>query len=281
MSPSTSREDISTSTLPAPHPTHPVARRLVTAEAPEFQWTTVPEADTYRLQLAATEAFADVYYDQVVDGPRSLQLEEILPSGTGLVAWRVRADMEGAPWSAPAYFTLSGAAKGSEKASFLVDAPPVPVHPLEGETVEPGAATFTWDGIPEASGYRLQVSQSDAFGDPLVDLTVDQTTSVTLYNRLPQEASTLSWRVSALFPNDANGPWGAVVQFQTDPAGPTDEPASDGDDPSIREADSMSNSPVAAGPARHAQTSSTMALMFSVILLVSFLVTIVLIYWLI
>jgi hypothetical protein len=147
--------------------------------------------------------------------------------------------------------------------------------------VEPGAAAFTWDGIPEASGYRLQVSQSDAFGDPLVDLTVDQTTSVTLYNRLPQEASTLSWRVSALFPNDANGPWGAVVQFQTDPTGPTDEPESAGDDPSISEGDSMRNSPVAAGPARDAYTSSTMALMFSVILLVSFFITILLIYWLI
>lgn len=281
MSPSTSREDVSTSTIPAPHPTHPVARRLVMTEASEFRWTAVPEVDIYRLQLATSEAFSDVYYDQIVDAPRSLQLDEILPPGTGVVAWRVRAEEPEGPWSAPAFFTMSAAAEGSEEASFLVDAPPVPVHPLEGETVDPGAATFTWDGIPEASGYRVQVSQSDAFGDPLVDLTVDQTTSVTLYNRLPQEASTLSWRVSALFPNDAEGPWGAVVQFQTDPTGPTNEGASDEDEPSVPEASSVENSPVAAGPARHARTGSTAALVFAAILLVSFVVTIVLIYWLI
>lgn len=281
MTPSTSQEDVSASTLPAPHPTQPVARRLVTDKDRDFRWTAVPEADTYRIQLAASDAFSDVYYDQTVEGPRSLQLDELLPRGTGLVAWRVRAETPEGPWSAPAYFTMSAEAEGSDEASFLVDAPPVPVHPLEGETVDPGAATFTWDGIPEASGYRLQVSQSDAFGDPLVDLTVDQTTSVTLYNRLPQEAATLSWRVSALFPSDAEGPWGAVVQFQTDPGKPTNESASDVDEPSNPENSSVESSPVAAGPARHAQTSSTVALFFAAILVVSFIVTIVLIYWLI
>ena len=272
-----SRPDVPTSTLPAPHPTHPVAQRPVPDAAPEFRWTSIPEAEAYRLQLAETEAFESLFYDEVVEAPTEIALDEVLPEDAEAVVWRVRVEAPQAPWSTAAHFSW-GEPSTSQEAQFLVDAPPVSIYPIEDDVVDAEAPAFTWEAVPEASGYRLQVAHDEAFADPIVDLTVE-TTSLTIFNELPEERATLHWRVAALFPNDTEGPWSAPVRFATDPdAGADTDLAPEGDVPeSTSDSSSAARSPVAAGPAQHSQTSSTMALAFIGILLVSFLVTILLI----
>lgn len=276
MSTPPSHQDVAAKTLPAPHPTHPVAGRSVPSGPTEFRWTTIPGANTYRLQLAATDEFETRYYDKTVDGPVTLGLSEVLPTATGTIAWRVRAEAPSAPWSETAHLTVGAQEDGGEDGSFFVDAPPVPVRPATNASIDGGVATFEWEGVPEASGYRIQVGSTEGFDDPIVDLTVDQTTTVRLFDVLPRESS-VYWRVCALFPTGAEGPWGEATRFLTEVQRATKAEGDTAERDQPRQRSSERDSPVAAGPARRSHTSSTMALLVSAVLLVSFLVTVLLI----
>jgi hypothetical protein len=278
--PTTPREDVPTSAIPVPNPTHPVAGRPVASGAPTFDWTPVPDAKAYRLQLAASDAFETLYYDDTVDGPTTLDLDDILPADAGGGVWRVRAETpEETPWSTTAHFEGPRGPAGDDR-EFLVDAAPMPIHPIRGDDVEASAAAFTWEAVPEASGYHVQVAANEAFDDRIVDLTVDRVTSLTLFEMLPAEQGSLCWRVRALFPNESEGPWSDTARFGTHPdVDPDDEAlaASEEAPTDTSEPPSDANSPMASGPAREAHTSPAMALTFIAVLLVSFLVTILLI----
>jgi hypothetical protein len=279
--PTSPRQDVPTSSMPMPNPTHPVAGRSVTDEAPTFDWTPVPGADTYRLQLAASEAFETIYHEATVGGPTSMSLADVLPDDATTVVWRVRAETgPEAPWSTPARFDVSGTT--DDAGEFLVDASPVPVHPIEGDALDAHAAAFTWEPVPEASGYQLQVARVESFDDSIVDLTFDQTTSLTLFDMLPAESSPLYWRVRALFPNDKEGPWSDTAVFGTDDTTAEEENVSETpatSPPAETGSPSMKNSPMAAGPAQEARTSQAMAMTFVLVLVVSFLATIFAIMW--
>jgi hypothetical protein len=147
-----------------------------------------------------------------------VDLDAVLPEEAGTVVWRVQAvtEAEEAPWSVAASFTSADAA-ADDAGQFLVNAPPVPIRPIEGDAVDPEGATLTWEGVPQASGYRVQVDTAETFDDPAIDLTLDQTTSLILFEELPDGEAPLYWRVRALFPNDTEGPWSETVQFGTDP----------------------------------------------------------------
>lgn len=278
------RPDAPSSTLPAPQPTHPVAGRSVTVDAPEFRWTAVPDAAGYRLQLAASPAFEECHYDERVDGPTTIVLADVLPADAETVVWRVRAETsDQAPWCRPASFRVADEADVDEAAQFLVDAPPVPIRPIQGDAVDAGAATFTWEGVPEASGYHVQIGPSSNLDDPIVDLTLDQTTTLTLFEELPPEADGLVWRVRGLFPNDTAGPWSETGTFGTDPEVESDvpvvagQPAEDAAEVPDEPASAVERAAVAAGPARSARTSGTAAIVAIAFLVVSFLLTILLI----
>ncbi len=266
--------------MPTPTPTHPVAGRSVAADAPTFDWTPVPDADAYRLQLAGSDDFETIYHDESVEGPTSLLLADVLPDEATTVAWRVRAETGAqAPWSEPARFDVSAPDEEEEEGQFLVNAPPVPIHPIEGDAVDARRAGFTWEPVPEASGYRLRVGPTEAVDDPVVDLTVDQVTSMTLFDRLPEDASPLYWQVRALFPNDTSGPWSDTAHFGTDPETGEEKPAPEEAPSPSAEAPSPKTSPVASGPAQEARTSTAMAMTFVLVLVVSFIATILAVMW--
>ncbi len=269
MSTASSPPDVPRSTRPAPQPTHPVAEQAVPLEAQAFRWTAVPEADTYRLQLAASDAFEALYYDEIVDAGTTVDLADVVPEGRDTVVWRVRAETEdAASWSTTASFRV-GEQDDTADEQLQVDAPPVPIRPIAGDRVEANGATLTWEGVPEAAGYRVQVAPTDAFDEPLVDLTVDQTTTLTLFEELPDEQNRLFWRVQVLFPGATEGAWSDIVRFETTSDLDEDfEPEGGDEEPS-----SLERSPLAAGPAQEARTSSGMAVGFIVILIVSFLLT--------
>jgi hypothetical protein len=235
--------------------------------------------DAYRLQIAASESFETIYFERVVDGPTVVELEEVLPDDVEEAVWRVRTegDEEGA-WSTSAVFSVVED-DVDEEAEFLVDAPPVPVRPIQGDAVNPVGVTLTWDGVPEASGYRVQVSETDAFDKPLVDRTLGHTPYLTLYDPLSTSDGTLFWRVRTLFPNGTEGPWSEIVQFDaaTVPAAEA-KLAAEGEE-SPGETPAGQGSPAAAGPARRSHTSNAMVFAFISVLLVSFLLTIGLIFW--
>lgn len=263
-------------TLPVPTPTKPVAGRPAASEAPTFDWTPVPDATKYRVQIAETEAFETIYYDEPTARAPSLSLDSVLPDDTTTACWRVRAETgesTTSPWSDAAHFLVPTAELAADDEVIRVDAPPVPVHPhsRRDAPVDHRAVTFSWEEIPAASGYHLQVARSEVIADPSVDLTVDQTTSVTLYDVVSPEASPLHWRVRALYRTAAPGPWSSVVSF-------TVAPPSDEDEDIAPETVDPESSARAAGPVEHARTSRGFSLFVSLFAVLSFIATIALIF---
>lgn len=261
-------------TLPAPSPTQPVAGRPVEADAPTFDWTPVPGATRYRVQIASTNAFDTLHYDETIDRGSAIPLDSALPDDVSAVYWRVRAegaDAEPSPWSDPAHFAAPTATPTDETQSVRVDASPVPIHPEGNRSapVDQRAVPFSWEGIPEASGYQLQVAPSDEFETPPVNLTVDKTTSVTLYDELPRGGTSFYWRIRPLFRTDT-GPWSDPVPFAVASSTEDDEtPATEATDPPATAR--------AAGPVVTARTSRTLSLTVSLLVVLSFLATIALI----
>jgi hypothetical protein len=108
---------------------------------------------------------------------------------------------------------VDAGARLSEK----VRIPPAPVleSPIDQKVIALGAAedasiSLTWQEVPEAAAYHLQISSRPLFADSLVD------------QRLETNAATLPraregnyyWRVAALFPDGTEGPAGEVRKFR-------------------------------------------------------------------
>lgn len=262
-------------TLPAPYPTRPVAGRPVDADAPVFDWTPVPGAARYRVQIGTSATFDTIHYDETTGRGAALPLGPVLPDGATTVYWRVQAeggDDAVSAWSEPARFAVATADREGKEGALRVDAPPVPLQPdsRQDTPVDPSAVPFSWEGIPEASGYQLQVAPTKNFSDPSIDLTVDQTTSLTLYDLLPPEVTSFYWRVRPLFPVAGPGPWSDPVPFMVAPL-PEDEEdlASEAADPQA--------SARAAGPVAQARTSGAVSLTVSLLAVLSFIAIIFLI----
>lgn len=265
----------SAATLPVPCPTSPVAGRSTETEAPAFDWTPVPDAVEYRVQLASSEAFDVLHYDEVVAPGTELPLDSVLPDEATMVYWRVRAeggDDELSEWSEPAHFAVSEAALAEDE-GLRVDAPPVPLHPntRAQSVVEAAAVPFSWEDVPEASGYQLQVARTENFEDPELDLTVDRTTSITLYDELPHdESATLYWRLRPLFRGADPGPWSPVLSF-------TLAPSSEDEEEFVRQAEAPRPQARATGPVEQARTSGAFSVFVSLLVVISFVAILLLI----
>ncbi len=275
MPTSTPYQESPPATLPAPYPTRPVAGRPVDADAPVFDWTPVPGAARYRVQIGTSETFDTIHYDETAERGSALPVGPVLPDGVTTVYWRVQAeggDDAVSAWSEPAHFAVATAEEMGEEGALRVEAPPVPLHPdsRQDAPVDPSAVPFSWEGIPEASGYQLQVAPTKDSADPSVDLTVDQTTSVTLYDLLPPEVTSFYWRVRPLFPAAGAGPWSDLVPFTVAP------PTEDDEDLAPEAADPQASAR-AAGPVEQARTSGAFSLTVSLLAVLSFIATILLI----
>lgn len=273
MEPPTPYQESSSRTLPAPYPTHPVAGRPVESDAPTFDWTPVPDATHYRVQIADSEAFESIYYDETTARQTALSLNDVLPDDAATACWRVRAetdDSKPSSWSDPAHFARSAPERATDAAAVRVDAPPVPLHPTDDSPADRAAVPFSWESVPEASGYQLQVAANEDFADPTVDLTFDQTTSVTLCEMLSPEHSPFYWRIRPLFRVADPGPWSAPVPFTVgQPPEEEQDLAPEAEDPE--------SSARAAGPVEHARTSRGLSLAVSLIAVLTFIATILLV----
>ena len=79
--------------------------------------------------------------------------------------------------------------------------PPHPSSPLNGAVVDGIAVTFAWSGVPDATGYRLQVAPDRQFARDVLDIETGVSTSVALHNALPPSDTPRFWRVQAETPN--------------------------------------------------------------------------------
>jgi hypothetical protein len=127
-------------------------------------WSRNPEAARYRLQVAASDDFAQpvLARDDVAATEAELSLTSLPP---GRYHWRVasvRADGHRGPW-------------GDAQALVRLAPPPQPPVQQPSRLDETGI-TLSWSAAALAGArYQLQVAADAAFGAPSVDLVTDET----------------------------------------------------------------------------------------------------------
>jgi hypothetical protein len=153
---------------------------------PLLDWDHVIGADTYRLQVDTTAAFAGPVYDSSAVTATALPMTGLLVGKTYF--WRVNATYTGgtSAFSAVRRFTV---------ALVTVPQPPVLIAPLDSAGKIPRNVDMSWNASAGASSYRLQVDTSAAFTAPLLD----DSTVTGLVRPLAglKGGTTYFWRVSA------------------------------------------------------------------------------------
>lgn len=192
---------------------------------PTFEWGSVDGASSYHLEIATTLSFEST----TIFSMENIEYTTYTPNGdeekgTGFSLgessgdfidaatfyWRVRAKDE----DTGGYGVWSGVRSFDRHWGYQVKL----VAPVD-ESVETITPYFTWETVPGASFYQIQVDTSDSFGDLLVNETVDVPTYTPL-NSFENDTD-LFWRVRAFHrPNSGGvtsgygGPWSEVREFQ-------------------------------------------------------------------
>lgn len=94
------------------------------------------------------------------------------------------------------------------------DAPtPAPLAPVDGAPVDGSAATFSWNFLPDAQAYQLQIGTTPGFEDVICTIDAGDATHLTVYEMLPEDGSVFYWRIRARTAEDWL-PWSAPQPFE-------------------------------------------------------------------
>jgi hypothetical protein len=273
----------SPSTQASPKLLQPV-NETVRESATAFEWSQVPDAASYHLQIAPSEAFDTLLFDSDVGGLTHLTVYDAVPQDGSTYHWRVgvRTDDGDTRWSDAASFAAeeSVAASAAVRRAEEAARAPTPESPTGGAPVDGRSANFAWNGVPQALRYELQVAGSSDFDDPLT-VEPGSTTVLTLYSLLPTDGSTFFWRVRALHPDKEWTRWSDPARFT---AATDEEVISYEEEQERREAEATKAGALAKkrneevfSPVLVAETSPSLSLSIASTMVVSFLITLVLV----
>jgi hypothetical protein len=176
----------------APAPAAPADAAKLSGPTVSFDWTPVPQAAHYALQVAPGADFAQ---PAVVRADPAAAHADLAAPAPGSYAWRVaavNARGETGPWSAVRRFALRPAA-------------PLPEVPqIQGREMR-----LRWEPLP-APRYRVQVAIEASFTHPLVDRITDSAAAI-LRKPLP---GTYYVRVQGIDDDGSVGAFGPVRRFQ-------------------------------------------------------------------
>ena len=149
----------------------------VTAGSVTFSWTAVPDGVEYEL------------YASRDGGPQTMLASTTIPSATialdsGPYEWFVRTIFTGCPATDSAPRPITVAPCDGIAAT--------PIAPVNDDTAFAGDVTFSWSGVPDATGYVLWIGEGNAAPTPQPETTQ---TSVTL--SLP--AGNFNWFIQSNF----------------------------------------------------------------------------------
>lgn len=173
----------------------------------EIEWSAVPGAVAYRIQISDPTGSGPVLTDEIVTAPRAAL--PALPGGRYLL--RIRAiDDEG----------IEGYDAVRPLALHDRPDPPFVIEPKLDDRMNPTRVRFRWTASATASSYRLQMSRNKDFEPLLLDLDVGDRTSLRSPDVL--DDGVYFWRVAS---RDGDGREGAFCDAQrfeirTGPAGP-------------------------------------------------------------
>lgn len=205
-------------TIPAP----PVAPTLVSpangsiniSTTPTFSWNTAPTSTSYHLQVSFNSNFTSLAIDQTGITTTSYTAPPGLLSGTTLYYWRVAGSNAGGQgnWSTVWNFTTIVGTPAS----------PILVAPPNGAIGISRNPVLSWNPVPNANSYRVQVSLDSNFGSTLVNAVTGSATQYTVPTAL-QYGTKYYWKVNATNAG-GTGPWSNIWNFTTliqPPAAPT------------------------------------------------------------
>jgi hypothetical protein len=168
-----------------------------------LDWSDVIGADTYTLQVDDNSDFSSPLFNQG-SLASTLQLVAGLSEGTNYY-WRTKAVNScgvNGPWSSTNSFTT------------LISsiAAPVLAGPANNIECQPVNPILSWENVPNATGYSLQVDNNADFSSP----DYQQSCAGTIHNCNNLSESTLYyWRVSASGSCSITGSWSGVRNFKT------------------------------------------------------------------
>jgi hypothetical protein len=255
-----------------------------------FRWHEVPEADGYWLQVASDADFQTLQFDGFVGPSTQLKRRDLAGPADRTYFWRMRSRSAGS-WSAYSpefHFEIATRPPRSVEArnepqsqASGTAAPPLLVAPVKGEPVEGSAATLTWRDVPDAEDYQVQVAADDAFNELVFDAQVENTSSLTLFELLPEDDSVFYWRVR---PAGKTGwqPWSKTAAFVASSLDAVEAHQRTREEGRRRAAATTRPAPVQeediALPSRYGRTSRSEAAVAVAIMAASFLLTILLLF---
>lgn len=155
-------------------------------------WQPLDGAAAYRVELAASDAFATLLWQRLVDAPRASLPD--LPDGVYYV--RVRGVDE---------IGLEGLNVARKLVLDARPQPPLPLSPQQDEVFRATAPTLRWTASSDAAAYRLQVASDERFEAIEVDRQGLQENAFELEGLA--DPGVYYWR---LFSIDADGEQGPV-----------------------------------------------------------------------
>ncbi len=188
---------------PAPNLISPANGTIGLPLTPNFDWSDVPTAVAYRLQISTDSMFTTLTYDN----PNILTSEFSMPAGN--LSYNIRYY-----WRAGA-INIGGLGYWSQIWNFTtILAAPALINPPNGSINQPVNPVFDWNDQPGVDSYRLQVSTDTTFSTIAIDtviLIVSQFT--TPVGRLNNN-TLYYWRVNATNAGGTSS-WSAIWNFTT------------------------------------------------------------------
>lgn len=173
-----------------------------------LRWNAVPGAQAYRAQVL--DASGALWLDRRVAAATTTDWDA---SATGRFQWRVRAiDARGIEG-----FDAMASVDVAAAAPPLPPGPPAPrdPQPTSGARVSGASVSFSWLAVEAGRRYRLQVALQPDFGAPVVDITDDQPTQLSLVQRRVMLApGRYHWRVASVSPEGVSGDFRAGGQIE-------------------------------------------------------------------
>jgi hypothetical protein len=153
-----------------------------------FTWSQAARASDYFLQVAADAGFGAIVFEDWVGKFGGITLTG-LPDDGQVFYWRVAARNALGTSPMSAAFTLTNGPSA-------VPETPAPQSPADGSTVPGNTVRFTWNRVPRATDYLLQIASNASFTDLVFDKWGGNSREVTLTG-FPGDNQVYFWRVAA------------------------------------------------------------------------------------
>ncbi|MCE1164775.1 MAG: dockerin type I domain-containing protein [Bacteroidetes bacterium] len=199
--------DFTTIPAPPPAPTlvSPANGAINVSTTVTFNWNTVSTAASYHLQVSSNSAFTALVIDQTGITTTNYATPSGILSGTTMYYWRVAGANAGGQGNWSTYWNFT--------TIVAPPAAPILISPPNGATGISRNPVLTWNAVPNATSYRVQVSLDLSFTTPIVNAVTGSATQYTVPTAL-QYGTAYYWRVNATNAG-GTGSWSSVWNFTT------------------------------------------------------------------